>query len=258
MIHFVNPYTPGAGRMPGYLAGREDTIREAKEYMISTKAGYPQRSIVYYGLRGVGKTVLLNAIEECAEEENIMYAHIEVKEVSNLIQAISVASKKFILSISPKEAVMDKRDKVIAIFKSFSATWNPSDQTISFGVSGDSNIGAAGTGDLANDLTELLVALGKYAKQTESPICFFVDEIQYAKDIELEALITSIHRINQLGLPIIFYCAGLPKILKTMGEVKSYSERLFSFIQIDSLSKVDAVEDAISIKNQSIKETCHR
>ena len=102
----------------------------------------------------------------------------------------------------------------------------------------------SGTGDLANDLTELMVSLGQYAAQANSSICFCIDEVQYAKENELEAMITAVHRIDQLGLPIIFFCAGLPKVLKAMGDAKSYSERLFDFMEVGSLSAADA-RDAI-------------
>lgn len=91
-----------------------------------------------------------------------------------------------------------------------------------------------------NDLTELFVALGKYAKEASAPICFSVDELQYAKNEELEALIAALHRVNQLDLPIMLFAAGLPKLLKAMGDAKTYSERMFEFVEIDSLEDTAA------------------
>lgn len=241
MIDFKNPYTPGAGMMPKYLAGRDDIIDNARKRIETVAAGYQSRSVVYYGLRGVGKTVLLNAIENLADNNDLLNRHIEVKETSNFVKALSIACNSFVQSLSLKEAVKDKIGKLWSIIKSFSTTWNPEDKTFSIELKDQPlEFATAGTGDLANDLTELLVMLGKYAQQADTAICFFVDEIQYAKNEELEALITALHRLNQLGLPILFFCAGLPKILKTMGDTKSYSERLFEFIEIDTLSDLSA------------------
>ena len=246
MIDFRNPYTPGAGVMPKYLAGRDAELQSAKQKLLAIKAGYPARSVVYYGLRGVGKTVILNAVTEQAEDHDILARHIEVKEESgSFIQSLSYACSAFVLNLSAKKSLQDKLGKLMSVIRSFTATWNPSDNTISFEMTGDAFSSAtAGTGNLTNDLTEVLVELGRYAKKAETAICFCIDEIQYASQEELEALITAVHRINQLGLPVIFFCAGLPKILKTMGDVKSYTERLFEFSRVDSL-EIDAARSAI-------------
>ena len=241
MIDFRNPYTPGAGMMPKYLAGRDDIIENARKRVEAVAAGYQSRSVVYYGLRGVGKTVLLNAIEGIADSNDLLNRHIEVKETSNFVKALSIACNGFVQSLSLKESIKDKVGKLWSILRSFSATWNPEDKTFSFELKDQPlEFATAGTGDLANDFTELLVTLGKYAQQADTAICFCIDEIQYAKNEELEALITAVHRLNQLGLPVLFFCAGLPKILKTMGDTKSYTERLFEFIEIDSLPVLSA------------------
>lgn len=253
MIDFRNPYTPGAGMMPKYLAGRDDIINNAKQRIETVAAGYQARSVVYFGLRGVGKTVLLNAIEGIADKNDLLNRHIEVKETSNFVKSLAVACNGFVQSLSLKEAVKDRIGKLWSIIKSFSTTWNPEDKTFSFELKDQPlEFATAGTGDLSNDLTELLVTLGKYAQQASAAICFCIDEIQYAKSEELEALITAVHRLNQLGLPIIFFCAGLPKIRKTMGDTKSYTERLFEFIEIDSLSAPSA-KAAIIVPAEELK-----
>lgn len=252
MIDFRNPYTPGAGMMPKYLAGRDDIIDNAKKRIQTVASGYQTRSIVYYGLRGVGKTVLLNAIENIADDHDLLIHHIEVKESSNFVKSLSIACNSFVQSLSLKEAVKDKIGKLWSVIKSFSATWNPEDKTFSFELKNQQlEFATAGTGDLSNDITELLVTLGRYAKQADTAICFCVDEIQYAKNEELEALITAIHRLNQLGLPIIFFCAGLPKILGTMGDAKSYTERLFEFVEIGSLPILSA-KSAITVPAEKL------
>ncbi len=252
MIDFRNPYTPGAGMMPKYLAGRDDIIDNARKRIEAVSTGYQSRSVVYYGLRGVGKTVILNSIENIADSNDLLNRHIEVKETSNIVKALSIACNGFVQSLSLKEAIKDKVGKLWSIIKSFSTTWNPEDKTFSFELKDQPlELATAGTGDLSNDLTELLVTLGKYAQQADTAICFCIDEIQYAKSEELEALITAVHRLNQLGLPVLFFCAGLPKILKTMGDTKSYTERLFEFIEIDSLPDLSA-KAAITIPAEKL------
>jgi len=131
MIDFRNPYTPGAGVTPKYLAGRDDIIENALMRLESISTGYQSRSVIYYGLRGVGKTVLLNAIEEMADQRNLLYRHIEVKETSNFVKALSIACSAFVQSLCLKESLKDKLGKLVSVIKSFSATWNPEDKTIS-------------------------------------------------------------------------------------------------------------------------------
>lgn len=238
--------------MPKYLAGRDDIIDNARKRIEAVKAGYQSRSVVYYGLRGVGKTVLLNAIENIADSNDLLNRHIEVKETSNFVKALSIACNSFVQSLSLKEAIKDKVGKLWSIIKSFSTTWNPEDKTFSFELKDQPlEFATAGTGDLSNDFTELLVTLGKYAQQADTAICFCIDEIQYAKIVELEALITAVHRLNQLGLPVLFFCAGLSKILKTMGDTKSYTERLFEFVEIASLPDASA-KAAITIPAEDL------
>ena len=211
-MKYANPYTPGAGFMPGHIAGRKESLERAEKYLNTIVLGYPQQSAIYYGLRGVGKTVLLNAIECKTDDMPVLMGHIEIAEKKNFTQQITNYSKKFIHKMSFKETAKDFVSKV--------------------------------TGDLSDDLTDLFVTMGKMADKTGYAICFFVDEIQYMKDEEIGALVNAIHRCNQLRLPLMIFGAGLPKILKTLGKVKSYSERLFRFEEIDALSDEDA-RDAI-------------
>lgn len=231
-----NPYTPGAGLVPSYLAGRDDTIREAKEVISCIVYGFPTRSIVYYGLRGVGKTVLLNKIEEIAEENRVLYEHIEISERSSFKVAISFHIQKLIKQMSTKEQAKYYLDKAFSILKAFQITYSP-DGEVSFGLKEniEAAVGVSDTGNFQNDLTELFISMGSLAQKNGNTVCLFIDEIQYLKDDEFEALIAAIHRVNQKGLPITLFAAGLPKVAKIAGDIKSYAERLFSFISIDSL-----------------------
>ena len=240
----INPYTPGAGKTPAYLAGRDNTISKAEEALVYMQSGFTGQSKIYYGLRGVGKTVLLNAIEDIADRLDILYEHIEVSENDDFKRVISMHIRKLMGKLSTIETVKSYGRKAIGILKAFSATWAPGSNGISFGFSGDieTAVGTADTGNFQNDLTELLVALGMLARNSNKPICIFMDEIQYLKDDEFEGLIAAIHRLDQKNLPVLMFGAGLPRIAKLAGDVKSYAERLFEFIPIGSLDEHDAKE----------------
>ena len=237
MINMINPYTPGSGRKPGYLAGRFPIIQEAKRCILSTMNLFPERSIAYYGLRGVGKTVLLNEIEDAADELNALYEHIEIKENNTFLKDISSACQHFLSSMSFKENFKDKFDRMRNVLTRINISWNMEDNSVSAQMSDKPIIYG-----LSNDFTDLFVSLGRVAKSTGNTICFFIDEVQYIKNEQLEALLMALHRVNQLALPIIVFCAGLPKILKTFGDVKTYSERLFMYVPIDSLGEEDAIK----------------
>ena len=237
-MRFGSPYTPGAGAVPTYLAGRDELLENAEKSINALVKGYPQQSVVYYGLRGVGKTVLLNAIEEKADLLNILYVHIEVAEKRSFLQQISSYSKQLIHNMSAYEKAKAFAQKAMGILQAFSITYNPNDQTFSAGLS--ESPAYITTGLLADDLTDLFVQMGKTAVKAGVSICFFIDEIQYMKDNEMEALINAIHRVSQLRLPIMIYGAGLPTVLQIFGSVKTYSERLFKFIPVAELSDEDA------------------
>ncbi len=232
----LNPYTPGAGVPPRYLAGRENTIREAEEILNYIANGYFARSVVYYGLRGVGKTVLLNHIEDMAEAQSIHYEHIEIGERDPFKSNISLNVLKLIRQMSAKEKAKQYVDKALSVLKAFSIRYSQ-ESGFSIGVDADitAAVGIADTGNFQNDLTELLIALGSIAQNQECGVALFIDEIQYLKDDEFEALIAAIHRVNQKALPLVIFAAGLPKIAKIAGDIKSYAERLFQFVSIGSL-----------------------
>ncbi len=233
-----NPYTPGAGLVPSYLAGRKDTITEATNHIVGIAHGYPTRSVVYYGLRGVGKTVLLNKIEEIAEENDVLYEHMEVSERSSFKAAIAFHVQKLIQQTSTKEQAKTFLHKTFSVLKAFQITYSPEGE-ISFGLKDEieAAVGVSDTGNFQNDLTELFVAMGSLAQKNKRAVCLFIDEIQYLKDDEFEALIAAIHRCNQKGLPVALFGAGLPKVTKIAGDIKSYAERLFHFVSIDSLQE---------------------
>lgn len=237
----INPYTPGAGMVPRYLAGREALLEEAQDTLAYIANGYATRSIVYYGLRGVGKTVLLTEIENIALENNIYYEHIEAMENGSFMSSISLYVSKILRKMSVKEKAKQYIDLAKSVAMSFQFFYNKEGET-SIGINPEmlKAAGIADTGDLQNDLTELLVHLGKVGQKINTGAVIFIDEVQYLKDAEFEALMAAIHRCNQLGLPLALIAAGLPKIAKIAGDIKSYAERLFKFIPVDKLQEDDA------------------
>ncbi len=244
----LNPYTPGAGVMPGYLSGREKVIKEAENNIFHLIHGYPQRPVIYYGLRGVGKTVLLNKIEEYAFLSDILYCHIEVKEKTDLILELINESNIFLKELSNIEKIKSMLNKLKEAIENLSVTYTDGDNSLTINTNKDfKNV------VLSNNITKLFITLGMVAKESSKAIIFFIDEIQYAKKEELEALITALHRINQLRLPITIFGAGLNKILSMLTVSKTYAERMFSFSEITSLSYEETKEAILKpIENLNI------
>lgn len=232
-----NPYRPGAGMSPAYLAGRDNTINEAQNILQAINYGYSARSVVYYGLRGVGKTVLLNYIETLADEMDLPSEYMEIAERDRSFHSqIALHIYKLINRLSLLKNIESHIKKALSILKAFTIKYGCDDISIEVNPAN----GISDTGNLANDMTELFLALGVIAQKQNKGVVLFIDEIQYIKDSEFEALMEAIHRTNQKNYPIVIFSAGLPKIAKIAGDVKSYAERLFDFIEIDSLNNEEA------------------
>ena len=231
----INPYTPGAGVMPGYLAGRDEVIQKGKDSIYSLMHGYPRQPIIYYGLRGVGKTVLLTALNEYAIREGVLTFHFEIQEKVSLINDIILSANQTLSKISKVEKIKNIFEVAKNSLQSFTLTYTAGENSVS--VEMNKKLGEM---MLQSNLVELLLNLGRLAKESNNTIIYFIDEIQYAKQNELEALITAQHRINQERLPITIIGAGLPKILVNVTESKTYAERMFAFVEISSLDYKDA------------------
>ena len=230
----INPYTPGAGVMPGYLAGRDEVIQDGKNSIYSLINGYPRQPIVYYGLRGVGKTVLLTTLREYAIKEGVITFHFEIQEKVSLINDIILSANETLTKISKIEKIKNIFEIAKNNVQNFTLTYTKGDSSISVDMNKK-----LGDMMLQSNVVELLLNLGRLAKESKNTIIYFIDEIQYAKQNELEALITAQHRINQERLPITIIGAGLPKVLVTMTQSKTYAERMFSFVEISSLGYED-------------------
>ena len=229
----INPYRPGAGLMPKCIAGRDENISDIEQMFEALTMNIPTQSIIFSGLRGVGKTVLINKLQDIAEEKDIYCRHIEVEERNDFISQIATCSQAFLRKVSTKEKFKHLIQKPLDAIKSLVVSFDPNDNTFSLGAQ-ERELYVSN--NLTQSLTEVFVTIGETAYKTETPVCFFIDEIQYMKQNELGSLIAALHRANQLGYPIMIVGAGLPKIYKMLSEEKSYSERLFVYKEIGSLT----------------------
>lgn len=229
----VNPYRPGAGLMPVYIAGRDEDIQNVSQMFDALTMNIPTQSIIFSGLRGVGKTVLINKLQSIAEEKGIFCKHIEIEERNDFISQIAECSQAFLRTVSAKEKFKHLIQKPLEAIKSLVVSFNPEDNSFSLSMQ-DRELYVSN--NLTQTLTEVFSTIGETAQKTEIPICFFIDEIQYMKQNQLGSLIAALHRANQLGYPIMIIGAGLPKIYKMLSDEKSYSERLFMYKKIDSLT----------------------
>jgi AAA ATPase domain len=236
MDEFENPFRPGAGTAPPALLGRDSLIDGYGVALRRTISGRPGKSVMPIGLRGVGKTVLLNRFHEMAQEEGLATAFIEAPETGDFTTILAARLRTILLQLD-QGSVSRVVKRALAVLKSFTYTL-PDGTSISLNV--DALVGAADSGVLADDVTDLLVAAGRAAEDRERGLLLAIDEVQYLTSEELGALITAVHRTGQLDLPVILVGAGLPQLPGLAGEAKSYAERLFDFPEIGSLDREDA------------------
>lgn len=235
----INPYRPGAGLMPTYLAGRDEDIRNIENLFDALTLNIPTQSVIFSGLRGVGKTVLINRLQNIAEDKGIFCKHIEIEERNDFISQLASCSQAFLRKISMVEGFRHLIQKPLDAIKSLVVSFDPNDNTFSLSLQERE---LYRTANLTQSLTDVFTTLGEAAYKAKTPICFFIDEIQYMKSAELGAMIAALHRANQLGYPIMIIGAGLPKIYAMLSEEKSYSERLFIYTEIASLERQQAEE----------------
>ena len=239
----VNPYRPGAGLMPTYLAGRDEDIDNITQMFIALTMNVPTQSVIFSGLRGVGKTVLINKLQKIAEDNNIFCKHIEIEERNDFIAQIAACSQAFLRRVSAKEKFKHLIQKPLDAIKALVVSFNPNENTFSLSLQEQELYKSI---NLTQSLTDVFVTIGETAYKSETPICFFIDEIQYMRPEEISSLIAALHRTNQLGYPVMMIGAGLPKIYKMLSDEKSYSERLFLYKEIGSLTddqSIKAIEE---------------
>src|SRR6266478_5789949 len=258
----ANPFAPGAGTPPPELAGRDElreTVRIAVERI---RKGLPAKSVLMVGLRGVGKTVLLDQMREDAEAAGIHTIRIEAPEGRSLPALIAPQLRIALLRLSRNEKAKDLARRGLKALAGFASALKVKYEDIEVGLDFEPEPGLADNGDLEHDLQELLEAVGAAAQRAGTALILFVDELQYVEEPQLAALITALHRTAQRRLPVTLVGAGLPQLRGRMGKAKSYAERLFDFPEIGPLSpaaaktaiakpaavqKVKVVEDALNL-----------
>ena len=235
-----NPYAPGAGTPPPELAGR-DAIRDAAHVALErTRIGRPSKSLLMVGLRGVGKTVLLERIRQDAEAAGIYTLIIESPENRSLPALLAPALRVALLKLSGKEAARELAQRALRGLAGLVGALKLKYQDIEVGLDFLPEPGLADNGDLEIDLQALFEVVAAAAAADNTCVAIFIDELQYVREDELAALITALHRTSQRSLPIVMLGAGLPQVRGRMGQAKSYAERLFDFPDIGALTPEDA------------------
>jgi hypothetical protein len=242
MDRLTNPYRPGAGTSPPALVGRDGLIDDFGVTIRRAVDRRPGKSVLAVGLRGVGKTVLLNRFAQIADAEGIEVAFIEAPETGDFRTLLAVRLRKVLL-VFDRGPVRRAALRALRVLKTFTMQL-PDGVAVSLDV--DALAGQADSGILSEDLTDLLVAVGEAAVEQGSGVLIALDEVQYLTAEELAALITALHRVTQLDLPVVVVGAGLPQLPGLAGEAKSYAERLFDFPEIGSLDDADAA-DALTV-----------
>jgi hypothetical protein len=244
-----NPYAPGAGQRPPELAGRDVELSAFDVVLERVSRGRPERSLVLTGLRGVGKTVLLNAMRSAAVRRGWGTGKLEARPDTSLRRPLSAALHLAVRELGgpPRSEV----EHVLGVLKSFALKvdgggaaqprlrdrWQP-------GIDAAAVPGRADSGDIEIDLVELLSDVGGLAADTERGVAVFIDEMQDLEPADLSALCAAVHEISQTGLPFVVVGAGLPHLPAVLSASKSYSERLFRYSRIDRLD-VAAAERAL-------------
>lgn len=237
-----NPYSPGAGTPPPELAGRDD-IRESVRICIERlRRGNPAKSLLMVGLRGVGKTVLLDQMRNDAEASGIHTVRIEAPESRSLPALLAPQLRLALLRLSRVESAKAVAQRALRGLAGFAKALKIKFNDIEVGLDFEPEPGLADNGDLEMDLAALLEEVGRAAKQADTALILFIDELQYIKEKEFAALISALHRCSQQKLPVGIVGAGLPQLRGRAGNAKSYAERLFDYPEIGPLSPDAAIQ----------------
>ena len=262
-----NPYAPGAGTPPPELAGRDELRETVRIALERVRAGRPTKSILMVGLRGVGKTVLLDKLRDDAAASGMETIRVEAQENRSLPAILAPQLRQALLRLSRNEQAKELAQRALRGLAGFAKALKVKYQDIEVGMDFEPEPGLADNGDLEHDLQALLEVSGAAAKKAGTALVMFVDELQYVDEEQLASLITALHRSAQRSLPVVLVGAGLPQLPGKMGRAKSYAERLFDFPQIGPLSveaarlaiRKPAAEQGINVNedalDQIIKET---
>jgi hypothetical protein len=234
-----NPFSPGAGSPPPELVGRDPTLEQARILFGRIKQKRFEKSILLTGLRGVGKTVLLNEIERLAKQSRYQTIFIEAHEDKGLARLIVPHLRGLLFDLDRSSGPSDKVKRSLAVLHSFiEGIKLKSDLVLYDDIEAEQ--GTADSGDLEVDLPNLFIAIGEAADDLKTGVAIFIDEIQYFNQKELGSLIMAMHKVQQLQLPLVLIGAGLPTLPGLAGDSKTYAERLFSFPMVGALSAKDS------------------
>jgi hypothetical protein len=246
-----NPFAPGAGTPPPALAGRSSMVDDAAVAIARSKRGQG-RSELLLGLRGVGKTVLLNRIWQLAEEEGCVVVSLEAPEDKSFSEMLVTNLRSALMKLSVAEKTREVARQALATLRSFASAFKLKIGEVGLEV----KPGTADSGVLDHDLTELFEQVASVAKSAETSFVLLVDEVQYLSAEELSALIVAVHRLGQRSFPFVVFGAGLPQLAALAGEAKSYAERLFDYPKVGSLTEQaarEAIETPIKQAGHSIE-----
>lgn len=236
MDQITNPYTPGAGSMPDALVGRDNILEDAHVLLERTLRKRSARSMIMVGLRGVGKTVLLNRIETMAQQRNFKTIAFEVTEERSLPESLIPELRRVLLELNRSAGVGDAVRRSLVALRNFLGTVKIT--CSDFGIELEPMPGLADSGNMAIDLTDLFLFAA--AEEKGTGIVLLIDEIQLLRPDELSALIMAMHKVQQRQASLLLFGAGLPTLPGLAGEAKSYAERLFSYPAIGQLQRSDA------------------
>jgi hypothetical protein len=255
-----DPFAPGAGSPPPQLAGRDEVLENARIALQRIISGTPDRGHLLLGLRGVGKTVLLNRIEALASDAGFHTVEIEATEQGNLPEVLAPHLRSVLVKLSRSELAKDVARRGLVTLRNFASAFKVTLGGIEIGVEAEDE--GADTGNLEIDLPDLLGSIGAAAKAAGGGVAILIDEVQYLSSEELSALLRSMHRVTQKGLPVVLFGAGLPQLAALAGEAQSYAERLFRYPTIDKLddrAAAEAIQEplcrrGVEIDSDAIKE----
>ncbi len=238
MDDVANPFAPGAGTQPPELAGRDDILRSGRTAFARVKAGRSAKSQLLLGLRGVGKTVLLNQLAKSAEDAGFSAIMLEAPEDRRLAEMLVPPLRQQLFRLSRIEQAKDVAKRGLGVLRSFAAAFKVSVGDVEFGVQAER--GTADSGSLEDDLPEMLLVTAEAAAAAGGGIVLLIDEIQYLAQPDLAALIVATHKLSQKARPFILVGAGLPQLAGLAGEAKSYAERLFEYPRVEALPLAEA------------------
>ncbi len=236
----TNPYSPGAGSAPPELAGRDELRNQVRVALARIRQGRPAKSVLMVGLRGVGKTVLLDQMRKDAEASGIYTTRVEAPENKSLPALLAPQLRQTLLQLSRVQSAVETAKRALRALAGFAKGLKFRYNDIEVGIDYEPEPGLADNGDLEIDLGSLFEQIAIAAGDARTAVVVFIDELQYVKEDQLAALISALHRCAQNNRPLTVVGAGLPQLRGMAGNAKSYAERLFDFPMIGALTDAEA------------------